>query len=308
MRSWNAWYGLFAVMVAFGSLSLFGVSSLRKSDTWHHHQELVMEGLKAIGHVTDRHTFNVGKDTRANLSYSYEVNGKQHEGVAETTPGEYLQYEVGSPITVTYLPNSPAESEFQPQDWIDHELGTEKMGFVMVICGIALAALTAILDWRRRIYPTSQMNDIGNSYYSKSFLSVFGTLFLAAGIVCQIAMIEQVSSPKPLVYTMNGIPEVAGLVQKVFIVLFAVPFWVIGSLVLLYWKQFSITTSPEGVSVTLPFGKSWKAGWNEVQFIRKQADSYQLVNGKNRAWVQNSTENYKKLRAEIEQYVSKAAN
>lgn len=306
MRTWNAWYGLFAVMVAFGSLSLFGVSSMRKSDTWRHHQELVTSGLKAVGHVTERHTFEVGENTRANLSYSYEVNGNKHEGVAETSPEEYLQYEIGSPITVVYLPNSPAESEFRPQDWIDQELKTERMGFVTVIGAIALGVLTAILDWRRRKFPTLQVNPTGNTYYLKSFLSVFGTLFLAAGIVCQIAMIEQVLSPKPLVYTMNGVPEVAGPVQKVLIVLFAVPFWVIGSIVLLYWKQFSITTTPEGVSVTLPFGKSWTAEWKDVQFIRKQSDSCQIVNGKNKAWVQNSTENYKKLRAEIEQYTSAA--
>ena len=264
-------------------------------------------GLNAVGHVTERHTFKVGEDTRANLSYSYEVNGKKHEGVAETSPAEYLQYEVGSPITVIYLPNSPSESEFRPQDWIDQELGTEKMGLVMVVGGIVLGVLTAVFDWRRRMFPTLQENTIGNTYYLRSFLSVFGTLFLAAGIVCQVAMIEQVSSPKPLVYTMNGVPEVAGPVQKVLIALFAVPFWVVGSITLLYWKQFSITTTPDGVSVTLPFGKSWKAEWKDVQFIRKQADSYQIVNGKNKAWVQNSAENYKKLKAEIEQYTSAAA-
>ena len=292
-------------MAAFGFVCFFGVASTRKSDSWHRNEKLLQTGKQTDARVTDRQTFQTGEETRANISYQYEINGKIHAGIAETNPSVYLEHPIGSTIRITYLPDNPGESDFSAQDWVDRELATEKIGIVLIASGLTLTIILALLDCRRKLFSVrQQVIQDGNTYYLKSIICVLGILFSGAGILCQVAMIEQVTSATPFVLSVNGVPEIAGPIQKGLVLLFAVPFWVIGAIALVYWKAFSITTSPEGVSVTLPFGKSWKASWQDVKLIRREADSYQLVHGKNKAWVQNSTENFKNLKAEIERYIS----
>ena len=107
-------------------------------------------------------------------------------------------------------------------------------------------------------------------YGMNSIVSVFGVAFFISGVFIQIEGVRQLLSGREIVMIANGVPEAAGPTARFFMLRFPIPFWSIGALALRYAKTYQILTSPTGVVVGEPFGKTWQAKWDELQVIKRR--------------------------------------
>lgn len=297
MRSWKAWYVLYAIMGGFGCLGFFGShsDSIRESRRWH--MELVAKGQPTAARVTQMKTFAMGDDTGYNIFYTYEVAGRRYDRVANPSSSEYARYRVGDSITVTYLPRDPGNSDYRPEDWIKNEDATEFISRVLIIGALVLCVLTGAMDLFRRRVPTATQDLPGETtYFASSAISVIGSVFFVVGLFFQIAGPYQLLSPQTVA---NTVTAPAGVVEKLVAVLFPIPFWCIGAFLLMISRNFRLVASETGIRVRDAIGRWWEAPWESLKIVSKGEGGFRLGDGRHTVWVQNYIENSSPLLIEV---------
>ena len=219
--------------VAFGMVLLFGLiagapdgGSL--TDLHLQRERLVREGVPVQARVTYK---GHGGDSEW-VTYAFSVGGKRFESTAWPTPRELIELQVGSPLTIRYLPSDPSVSYYEPARWLAGQAGVKRTGNVIAGIGAAGLVLSAAVAAAR------SRGMFGDSSWLARIVTaprVIGLLFFAAGMGFQVMMLWQSLLGDGFIFQSNGGPSHrAGWLEIAGLSAFMAIFWGIGLALMIF--------------------------------------------------------------------------
>ena len=242
-RSWGTAYVICIVLILFGLLPVLWGG--RDPKTEQRHKDLLARGQPVAASVT--HMYQTG-DHQA-ISYQYTIAGETHQWSADPGKTKWMQLQVGSPITVTYLPDNPSVSEYDPARYFRNQKETGLWTIGIVSAGSLGFLIVLVLDIARRRPTVGREPDILDEVASAAedehrpiAMLLAGAFFFVTGIACQVGYIISLSRnvPIPVTIRSNGRlvdQHFASAKEKVGIFLFIAIFWCVGLYLMWRWKR-----------------------------------------------------------------------